>query len=182
MRQYAGLRTRSEEIAMPEITVSSPLGPITLVEAGGCITRLDWAGRLRGQETALLREARRQLQAYFAGRLRAFDLPLSLAGSPFQQRVWQAMQRIPYGETRSYGELAHETDSGPRAVGYACGTNPIAIIVPCHRVLAAGKRIGGYSGGAGIATKRLLLEMEKAPVVTPRERLRVTKSASVGAI
>jgi methylated-DNA-[protein]-cysteine S-methyltransferase len=79
------------------------------------------------------------------------------------------MQRIPYGATRSYGELAHETDSAPRAVGYACGSNPIAIIVPCHRVLAAGQRIGGYSGGEGIATKRRLLELEQAPAVARRE-------------
>jgi methylated-DNA-[protein]-cysteine S-methyltransferase len=145
---------------MPEITVSSPLGPLTLT----------WGGARRSRETMLLREARRQVQAYFAGKLRAFDLPLSLGGSPFQQRVWQAMQRIPYGETRSYGELAHETDSGPRPVGYACSTNPIPIIVPCHRVLAAGKRIGGYSGGAGIETKRALLELENVPAVTPRKR------------
>ena len=155
---------------MPEITVPSPLGPLTLAETDGCITRLDWHAARRSDETKLLREARRQLQAYFAGKLRHFDLPLSLGGSPFQQRVWQAMQRIPYGETRSYGELAHETDSGPRAVGYACGSNPVAIIVPCHRVLAAGKRIGGYSGGAGIASKRVLLEIENASVVIGRER------------
>jgi methylated-DNA-[protein]-cysteine S-methyltransferase len=174
---------RSEEIAMPaiatpQLTVPSPLGPLTLAESDGCITRLDWRAARRSQETALLREARRQLLAYFAGRLRAFDLPLSLAGSPFQQRVWQAMQRIPYGETRSYGELAHETDSGPRAVGTACGSNPIAIIVPCHRVLAAGKRIGGYSGGAGIETKRHLLEIESTPAALPR----VMKGTSIGAI
>jgi methylated-DNA-[protein]-cysteine S-methyltransferase len=162
---------------MPEITVLSPLGPITLVEAGGCITRLDWRAARRNDESKLLREARRQLLAYFAGRLRQFDLPLALAGSPFQQRVWQAMQRIPYGQTRSYGELAHETDSGPRPVGYACGTNPVAIIVPCHRVLAAGKRIGGYSGGAGIETKRLLLELEKAPAAAPRKLSPVAEAA-----
>jgi methylated-DNA-[protein]-cysteine S-methyltransferase len=162
---------------MPEITVPSPLGPLTLTEVDGSITRVDWSAARRSQETALLREARRQLQAYFAGKLRAFDLPLSLGGSPFQQRVWQAMQRIPYGETRSYGELAHETDSGPRPVGYACATNPIPIIVPCHRVLAAGKRIGGYSGGAGIATKRLLLELESSPAVTRRELPLVAEAA-----
>jgi methylated-DNA-[protein]-cysteine S-methyltransferase len=156
---------QSAEAAMPEITLQSPIGPVTLAEAEGCITRLDWRAARRGAETPLLREARRQLQAYFAGRLREFDLPLKLAGSPFQLRVWQAMQRIPYGETRSYGELAHDTDSAPRAVGYACGSNPIAIIVPCHRVLAAGQRIGGYSGGEGIVTKRRLLELEKAPAV-----------------
>jgi methylated-DNA-[protein]-cysteine S-methyltransferase len=166
---------------MPEITVPSPLGPLTLAEADGAITRLDWRAARRNQETPLLREARRQLLAYFAGKLRAFDLPLALAGSPFQQRVWRAMQRIPYGETRSYGELAHETDSGPRAVGTACGSNPIAIIVPCHRVLAAGRRIGGYSGGAGIETKRRLLELEQAPTAALRELPLFAKGASVGA-
>ncbi len=150
---------------MPEITLPSPVGPLSLVEENGHITRLGWYAVSRSVETALLREARRQFAAYFAGKLRQFDLPLSLAGSPFQQRVWQAMQRIPYGATLSYGELAHETDSAPRAVGYACTSNPIAIIVPCHRVLAAGKRIGGYSGGEGLATKRRLLELEGAAAV-----------------
>jgi len=154
---------------MAEITVQSPLGPLTLAEADGSITQLDWRAARRSAETPLLREARRQLLAYFAGKLREFDLPLSLAGSPFQQRVWRAMQRIPYGATSSYGELAHETDSAPRAVGYACGSNPVAIIVPCHRVLAAGQRIGGYSGGAGIATKRRLLELERAPAMARRD-------------
>jgi len=154
---------------MPEITVQSPLGPLTLAEAEGRITRLDWRASVRSEETPLLREARRQLAAYFAGKLRAFDLPLTLHGSPFQQSVWRAMQRIPYGMTRSYGELAHETDSAPRAVGGACGSNPVAIIVPCHRILAAGQRIGGYSGGKGIATKRRLLELEGAAAVARRE-------------
>ena len=154
---------------MPEITVQSPLGPLTLAEAEGRITRLDWHTAMRSEETPLLREARRQLAAYFDGKLRTFDLPLALHGSPFQQSVWRAMQRIPYGMTRSYGELAHETDSAPRAVGGACGKNPVAIIVPCHRVLAAGQRIGGYSGGKGIATKRCLLELEGAAAVARRE-------------
>ena len=153
---------------MPELTLQSPVGPITLTETDGHITELRWRKASRSAETPLLREARRQLAAYFAGTLRAFDLPLSLAGSPFQQRVWQAMQRIPYGETRSYGELAHETDSGARAVGYACGSNPVAIIVPCHRVLAAGRRIGGYSGGAGVETKRILLDLEQPPAAARR--------------
>ena len=72
------------------------------------------------------------------------------------------MQRIPYGETRSYGEIAHETGSAPRAVGGACGKNPIAIIVPCHRILGAGRGIGGYSGGEGLATKQFLLSLEHA--------------------
>jgi methylated-DNA-[protein]-cysteine S-methyltransferase len=154
---------------MPEITLQSPVGPITLSETDGHITELHWRGAARSDETPLLREARRQLAAYFAGKLHDFDLPLALAGSPFQLRVWQAMQRIPYGATRSYGELAHETDSAPRAVGYACGSPPLAINVPCHRVLAAGKRIGGYSGGEGIATQRQLLELAQPPAVARRD-------------
>ena len=144
---------------MPEITVQSPLGPLTLAEAEGSITRLDWRAAMRSEETPLLREARRQLAAYFAGKLREFDLPITVHGSPFQQSVWRAMQRIPYGMTRSYGELAHETDSAPRAVGGACGSNPIAIIVPCHRVIGSNGSLTGFGGG--IPTKRALLELEK---------------------
>lgn len=147
---------------MPQIMISSPLGPLTLAEEGGRLTRLDWAASETSEETPLLLEARQQLAAYFAGRLKQFDLPVRLAGTPFRQRVWQAMQRIPYGETRSYGEIAHELGSAPRAVGGACGRNPIAIIVPCHRILGAGRGIGGYSGGGGIATKQFLLELEQA--------------------
>src|SRR5258708_21302565 len=140
---------------MPEITVQSPLGPLRLAEAQGSITRVDWRAAARSEETPLLSEARRQLAAYFASKLREFDLPLTLHGSPFQQSVWRAMQRIPYGMTRSYGELAHETDSAPRAVGGAFGSNPIAIIVPCPPLLAAGRRLGGYSRRrAGAPTPR----------------------------
>jgi methylated-DNA-[protein]-cysteine S-methyltransferase len=147
---------------MPVLTVPSPVGLLTLAEQNGRLTQLGWYAATESEETPLLVEARSQLQAYFAGRLRYFDLPLALNGTPFCQRVWQAMQRIPYGETRSYGEIAHETSSAPRAVGGACGKNPIAIIVPCHRILGAGRGIGGYSGGAGLATKQILLSLEHA--------------------
>src|SRR5258708_5300252 len=128
---------------MPQIVVPSPVGSLSLGEKDGKIVQLGWYTPARTEETPLLREARRQLMAYFEGRLRDFDLPLSLAGSAFYHRVWQAMQHIPYGATRSYGELAHETDSGPRAVGGACGKNPIAIILPCPPGLASGGAIRG---------------------------------------
>ncbi|HZS83119.1 MAG TPA: methylated-DNA--[protein]-cysteine S-methyltransferase [Stellaceae bacterium] len=147
---------------MTSLTLPSPVGPLTLTERDGAIVGLCWGGAAGGDETPLLREARRQLDAYFAGRLREFDLPLQLTGSRFCQKVWAAMRRIPYGETRSYGEIAHEVDGAPRAVGGACGKNPIAIIVPCHRILAADRQIGGYSGGEGPATKRRLLALEGA--------------------
>jgi methylated-DNA-[protein]-cysteine S-methyltransferase len=154
---------------MPHLTVPSPVGPLSLVEEDGCLTKLDWRAAEGGEETKLLVEARAQLAAYFAGRLRQFDLPLALGGSRHQQQVWQAMQRIPYGETRSYGEVASELGSAPRAIGGACGRNPVAIIVPCHRILASGRAIGGYSGGAGLATKRSLLALEGATIAGRRE-------------
>src|SRR5437879_367434 len=123
---------------MPHLTVDSPVGPLSVVEDEACLVRLDWRRAEGGEETPLLVEARAQLAAYFAGKLKRFDLPLHLAGSLHHRNVWQAMQAIPYGQTRSYGEIAHEIGSGPRAVGMACGANPIAIIVPCHRILASG--------------------------------------------
>jgi methylated-DNA-[protein]-cysteine S-methyltransferase len=149
---------------MPLLTIPSPVGPLTLTEERGRLARLDWRASNEGEETPLLIETRAQLAAYFAGRLRRFDVPLALGGTPHQQRVWDAMQRIPFGQTRSYGEIASEIDSAPRAVGGACGRNPVAIIVPCHRILGGGKGIGGYSGGEGIATKRFLLTIEGASV------------------
>ena len=144
------------------IAFESPVGALTIAATPEAIVSVAWGGAASGGEpTTLLSEARCQFEAYFTGRLRRFDLPLSPAGSPFEQRVWAAMRRIPYGETRSYGELAMEVGSAPRAIGRACGRNPIPIIIPCHRVLAR-NGLGGYSGGSGLATKRRLLELERA--------------------
>ncbi len=151
---------------MPRLAVDTPLGRLTFFEEDGRLTALDWYGkRSAGEPTLLLLEARRQLAAYFAGRRRAFDLPLAPAGSPFELRVWQLMSDIPYGETRTYGELARDLAAAPRAVGQACGRNPLPILIPCHRVLAADGRLGGYSGGQGAETKRRLLMLEGALLV-----------------
>lgn len=144
---------------MSSISITSPIGSLRVYEQDAAIAAVRWGSGADGEQTALLREAGRQLQAYFAGRLSRFDLPLAGGGTAFDMRVRSAMQAIPYGETRTYGELAHATDSGPRAIGRACGRNPIPIIVPCHRVLAAGG-LGGYSGGAGLPTKQWLLGLE----------------------
>jgi methylated-DNA-[protein]-cysteine S-methyltransferase len=105
-------------------------------------------------------ELRAQLDEYFAGQRRAFDLPLEMAGSPFQRRVWRALRDIPYGETISYGELARGIGvaSASRAVGVANGHNPVCVIVPCHRVIGADGSLTGYGGG--LERKRLLLELE----------------------
>ena len=148
-------------MAVPHITVKSPLGPLSIFERAGEIVALDY-GRTAGRDspTPLLRAAARQLAAYFAGRLKAFDLPLAPAGTAFQQSVWEGMRRIPYGRTCSYADLARELDSGPRAIGGACAHNPLPIIIPCHRVLASGQRIGGYGSPGGLDTKRFLLELE----------------------
>ncbi len=146
---------------MPQLSLHSPFGELTLSEEDGAIVALDW-GRGRDQEaTPLLRRACAQLQDYFDGLRDAFDLPLNPAGTPFRLRVWEAMRAIPPGETRSYAELARALGSAPRAVGQACGANPIPILIPCHRVVAADGSLGGYSGGEGLATKRFLLELER---------------------
>ncbi len=112
----------------------------------------------------LLRAAALQLEEYFAGRRRQFQLPLLLEGSPFQMRVWHALQEIPYGETRSYAELARAIGAprAARAVGAANGANPIAILVPCHRVIRSGGEPGGYGGGRQI--KQFLLDLERSVI------------------
>lgn len=131
------------------------------------MTHLTWhpgPGDIAGDaaDAALLERAAAQLTAYFAGDLAMFDLPLAPAGSPFQRRVWAEMTRIPYGRTRTYGELARRVEGVARAVGQACGANPIPILIPCHRVVASGGHLGGFSGGLGAASKSALLVREGA--------------------
>jgi methylated-DNA-[protein]-cysteine S-methyltransferase len=119
----------------------------------------DWGWGSGQLETSLLRRAREQLHAYFDGELTTFDLPLAPAGTAYRQRVWRALCAIPYGATRSYLDIAHAAGGSPRSVGQANASNPIPIIIPCHRVLAT-THLGGYSGGDGLATKRWLLALE----------------------
>lgn len=145
---------------MPKISFDSPVGALTVRERDGAIAAVDWGRVPSADPTPLLREARVQLDAYFAGRLERFELPLVLAGSRFQQAVWQAMLAIPFGAVRTYGAVAAELCASPRAVGGACGSNPIPIIVPCHRIVAANGALGGYSGVGGAETKRFLLALE----------------------
>lgn len=142
------------------LSLDSPVGPLTVTEQDGALVALDWRGVAGGKTSPLLEETKRQLDAYFAGSLEAFDLPVAPAGTAHQRKVWQAMQKIPVGNYLTYGELSAAVGSSPRAVGTACGRNPIPIIIPCHRVLAAGGQIGGYSGNGGTATKRYLLSLE----------------------
>lgn len=144
---------------MPQLSMHTPVGEVTLTEEDGAIVAVDW-GRGRDQQvTPLLARAREQLNQYFDGTRRDFDLPLRPHGTQFQHAVWNAMLRIPCGETRTYGQLAKEVEGPARAVGGACGRNPIPIIIPCHRVLAA-NHLGGYSGEGGVETKTALLKLE----------------------
>lgn len=149
---------------MPTLNVPSAVGPLTLEEQDGAIVRLGWGDRPDdlpdGTPTPLLAEAARQIAAYFDGTLTAFDLPLAPQGSDHQKRVWQAMAEIPHGETLTYGELAKRAGSVARAVGGACGANPIPVILPCHRVVAANGGTGGFSGKGGLTTKSALLDIE----------------------
>jgi methylated-DNA-[protein]-cysteine S-methyltransferase len=118
-------------------------------------------------------EARRQIQAWLKGTRRDFTLRLSPNGSPFQKRVWSALRRIPYGQTRSYGAIARAMGSSARAVGRANATNPICVVIPCHRVIGADGKPTGYA--FGVATKNNLLRLERTGVSVPWPRARRTQ-------
>ncbi len=153
-------------------TFPTPLGDFSVaVDATGAVVATAFGGRtalrrrfLRGHLAAdqtRTAGARTQLRAYLAGHRRTFDLRLAPTGTAFQQSVWAALRKIPSGETRSYGELARQLGSSPRAVGRANATNPICLIVPCHRVIGADGSMTGYAFGEKI--KRRLLEIEGVP-------------------
>ena len=152
--------------------MSSPIGDLRIVERDGSVVAIEFSpfrppadGRplgARADDEPVLAEAVRQLTAYFAGELTAFDLPLAPVGTEFQRRVWEQLATIGYGETASYGEIAGRlgmTNAASRAVGLANGRNPIPIVVPCHRVIGANGTLTGYAGG--LERKQLLLELEQ---------------------
>ena len=148
--------------------MESPVGVLRLVSDGTAITSVMFdpdegpVGE-RDDTHEVLVAARTQLEAYFAGDLKDFDLPLAAAGTPFQQKVWEALRRIDYGETVTYGEIARRLGLPPgasRAVGLANGRNPIAIVVPCHRVIGSKGKLVGYAGG--LDRKQKLLSLASA--------------------
>ena len=149
---------------MPQLSLHSPVGDISISEDDGAIVALDWGWGRDQSPTPWLRKALKQLNAYFDGKLTAFNLPLRPFGTDFQQSVWRQMLAIPYGRVRTYGQLATKLKSGARSVGTACGRNPIPIIIPCHRVVGA-QGLGGHSGDGGLATKAGLLTLENAEIV-----------------
>jgi methylated-DNA-[protein]-cysteine S-methyltransferase len=156
--------------------IDTPIGPMTLGATDEALVLADFSerrlmpvqlattrrriGPTSSGSSPLLDRAERQLREYLAGERVDFDLPIQLPGSPFQERVWSELLHIPYGETISYGEMARRVGvpAASRAVGRANGSNRIAVIVPCHRVIAAGGSLGGYGGG--LPAKRFLLDLE----------------------
>ena len=144
------------------LCVDSPVGPLTLAERDGALVRIAFGREGAGacDHTTLLDEAARQLAEYFGGRRRDFDLPLAPAGTPFQREVWAALRTIPYGQTRSYKDIAAAVGRprACRAVGMANNRNPLPIVIPCHRVIGASGALTGYAGGVDV--KRRLLEIE----------------------
>jgi len=163
--------------ASPAWTViESPIGPLTLAGGPAGLSRVYFHGHVPALDPAArqpLPQAEAQLQRYFAGQLRAFELELDLRGTPLQLAVWRRLLEIPYGETSTYGEVAGavaeslyepglEPYRRPQVVGAAIGSNPIAVVVPCHRVIGADGSLTGYYGG--LERKRVLLELEGVPV------------------
>jgi O-6-methylguanine DNA methyltransferase len=172
---------QASEVAMR--TIATPIGPMHAAASPSAVVLLDFSerpmiraqlaavrrriGSIGGDESPLLDRLEQQLAEYFAGDRREFDLPLDTPGSAFQERVWDELSAIPYGETISYRELAErvETPNAFRAVGRANGSNRVAIVIPCHRVIAAGGGLGGYGGGLG--AKRFLLDLERRAAAIP---------------
>lgn len=178
---------------------TSPIGQIRLMEEDHAIVRLELAGTpgsnhflRRGEptyeewgrkwiadgaeclETPVIRQAHRELEEYFAGKRRKFSVPLSAKGTPFQEKVWEVLQTIPYGETRTYGQVAAALGkpSACRAVGMANHCNPVSIMIPCHRVIGAKGALTGYGGGLDLKEFLLRLEQnhtERIGVTDPRQ-------------
>lgn len=151
---------------MEFLVFDTPLGQMALAEESGALTRLFLPGegipRLVSRETPLLSKGRDEILAYLRGERRSFDLPLDPMGTPFQQAVWTELRRIPYGETRSYAQVAAGIGKpkAVRAVGQANHRNPLPIFIPCHRVIGASGKLTGYGGGLDLKEK--LLELEGA--------------------
>jgi len=147
---------------MTQASIHTPVGDLTVFEEGGYIVALDWGWGANQGSGPLLNEAKKQLHEYFDGQRKTFNLALKPNGTIFQKRVWGELLKIPYGKTISYGKLAQNVNSHSRAIGGACGKNPIPILIPCHRVLAKNGSLGGYSGEGGGETKSRLLKIEGA--------------------
>lgn len=147
---------------MKTFVVNTSLGCIEITEQSGFIAKVAWSKSQASEqhsESSLLQDAAAQITAYFNGELTLFTLPIKAEGTPFQQRIWDEMRKIPYGQVMTYGEVAQKIESHPRAVGSACGKNPIPVIIPCHRIVGQAS-LGGFSAGDDQETKQQLLKLE----------------------
>lgn len=158
-------------------TIETPIGPLTLEADENAVTAIRFGASAAQGVSPLLDAAEAQLREYFAGMRRVFDLPIAPHGTAFQQRVWAALRTIPYGETRTYGELAAAigNPSACRAVGMANHRNPLPIVIPCHRVIGANGTLTGYAGG--VETKRKLLALEGISILNKVHHCTNEKSA-----
>ena len=166
-------------------TMPSPVGELTLLASDKGLNAILWENddpsRVRREDVTrddkhtVLREVKKQLNDYFAGKLREFTVPLDFNGTEFQKKVWKALLTIPYGETRSYGQIAKQIGDAKavRAVGAANGKNPISIIAPCHRVIGASGKLTGFAGGLEAKALLLTLEKEKGGGSTTAPQLRL---------
>lgn len=157
---------------MSYISLHSSVGDLTVFEHENAIVALEWGWVGGGEITPLLEKAKAQLNDYFDGLITSFSLPTNPEGTGFQKRVWALMCEIPAGEYLTYGQVAKKLGSAAQPVGNACGANPIPIIIPCHRILAQGGELGGFSGGGETKEDRLntkfsLLALEKVPGFEP---------------
>jgi methylated-DNA-[protein]-cysteine S-methyltransferase len=146
-----------------QASIDSPLGPLAVYSDGTALTGLEIGTTISNPDPDSITErASTQLREYFDGKRTTFDLPLKVQGTAFQESIWRALQRIPFGSTQSYGELGRAAGKpgAARAVGGAVGANPLPIVIPCHRILGSDHTITGYSGGEGIPTKKKLLALE----------------------
>ena len=156
---------------MPSCVLPSPVGGLLLAQEGDALIRIDWTDQAPlPPSTPLLRCAVQQLNAYFAGQLTQFDLPLSPEGTAFQRAVWAQLCQIPYGQTCTYGEIAARMGRprAARAVGMANHRNPLPILIPCHRVIGASGELTGYAGG--LEKKQTLLALEGCRLSLPTHR------------
>ena len=142
-------------------TVDTPVGSLGFDATDGAVTAMHWGGKGNLGRSALADLIKTEVDQYFAGRLTKFSIPVAPQGTDFQLKFYDALCAIPFGETRTYGDLAGELNVSAQAIGQACGANPIAIIIPCHRVLGASS-LGGFSGVGGVETKVELLKLEGA--------------------
>ena len=145
---------------LPQTSMHSPIGPLTISEEDGVIVSLDWGWGRDQFTTPLLAEAAAQLNQYFDAERTSFSLPVVAAGSPYRRRVWDALMQIPFGNTSTYGALASAVGGAARSIGQACRNNPVPIFIPCHRVVGS-TGLGGFSGGEGLQIKEFLLDHER---------------------